>query len=304
MKGLIENSWRPSSENPDSLLRRRTHDRFYDAWEALERGPREEAVRARLNEYIELARGLPFYRERLQGYDAHSDTPLAKVPVLTANELRDHLPPLDKDSIVRPNHGINVFQSGGTTGAPKTTLFSDHELEALAHPNARGFFASGLREQDRVANLFAVGGLYMTFIHIHRMLQQYGCTNFPFSNHTPADFIHTVAKMFQINTIAGIGSVGLSALRGMAEIGLDGIKIEKFYYGGERLYAADEDEVRARFGTKTIRAPGYGTVDTWYIGYQCEHAPLGVFHAHDDQCYIEIVDEDENGKLVVPEKWA
>lgn len=60
MKGLIENSWRPSSENPDSLLRRRTHDRFYDAWEALERGPREEAVRARLNEYIELARGLPF----------------------------------------------------------------------------------------------------------------------------------------------------------------------------------------------------------------------------------------------------
>jgi phenylacetate-CoA ligase len=86
----------------------------------------------------------------------------------------------------------------------------------------------------------------------------------------------------------------------MSELGLDGIKIEKFYYGGERLYAADEDEVRSRFGTKVIRAPGYGTVDTWYIGYQCEHAPLGVFHAHDDQCYIEIVDEDEGGRACAP----
>ncbi|MBF0548279.1 MAG: hypothetical protein HQM08_27835, partial [Candidatus Riflebacteria bacterium] len=59
------------------------------------------------------------------------------------------------------------------------------------------------------------------------------------------------------------------------------------------------EELRDKFGVKVIAAPGYGTVDTWYIGYQCLDCPPGVFHAHDDQTYIEIVDE-ESGKNLPP----
>ncbi len=287
-----------------TLLARRTHDRFYDDWEAATPATRQDVIHKRLSEYIEWARLRPFYSSRLVGVDLKSPHPLAEVPVLTASELRAQLPPEAPEGkeLCPPYHlqGYNVFQSGGTTGAPKTTLFSDSELEALAHPNARGFFASGLRAEDRVANLFAVGGLYMTFVHIHRMLQQYGCMNFPFSNHTPPDFIHTVARMFKINSIAGIASVALSAMREMKEIGLGDIKIEKLFYGGERIYPSDEEEVQNRFGTQVIRAPGYGTVDTWYIGYQCEDTELAVFHAHDDQCFIEIVDEEDGMRNCEP----
>ena len=50
--------------------------------------------------------------------------------------------------------------------------------------------------EDRVVNQFAVGGLYMTFIHINRMLQQYGCQNFPFSNHADVGLVRTMVDLF------------------------------------------------------------------------------------------------------------
>lgn len=276
-----------------TLLDRKSPRQFYDAWEFLPSEKREAILRENLEEYVRFAREtVPWYQDRLSGYEPDSDQPLGRVPVLQAADLRLLVPPQGTALLSSKNRDFTVFQSGGTTGMPKTTLFSHDELERLNLPNARGFFACGLRAEDRVGNLFAVGGLYMTFIHINRMLQQYGCMNFPFSNHTPPDFVHTVVKLFDVNVLTGIASVVLNALRGMRPLGLDGIRIEKVFYGGEHLFEADKNEIREKFGVKQILAPGYGTVDTWYLGYQCTETPTGVFHAHDDEAYIEIVDED------------
>ncbi len=280
------------ASRPSRNLYSARRGRFYDTWESLPDGRRRAVISERLRDCVAWAKRLPFYRGRLASFDPRAEHPLAESPPLKSEELRNLLPPVSRKLLTVPDGDYTVFQSGGTTGFPKTTLFSSAELDALDLPNARGFFACGLEPSDRVANLFAVGGLYMTFIHINRMLQQYGCANFPFSNHTPPDFIHAVAKLFKINCVAGISSVTLNALRGLKAIGLDGIKIEKLYYGGEHLYEADKREIREAFGTKTILAPGYGTVDSWYIGYQCRESDTGVFHLHDDQCYMEIVDEE------------
>lgn len=273
---------------------------FHDAWESAGAQAREGAKRRALEQYVRFAAArVPFYRERLSAFDPRAEQPLARVPVLRSEDLRELLPPKSERLLAERGSGYTVFQSGGTTGFPKTTLFSHEELHALYGPNARGFAACGLEKNDRVANLFAVGGLYMTFLHIHAMLERYGCMNFPFANHTPPDFIHTVARLFKINAVAGIASVAMNALRGLEKLGLDGIRIEKLYYGGEHLYEADKRELRERFGIKTILAPGYGTVESWYIGYQCLRTPTGVFHAHDDQTWIELVDE-ETGRHARP----
>ena len=278
-----------------SLLDRKRRQGFYDPWESLPRERRREIIRENLDQYVRFAReSVPWYRDRLAGYRPSEDHPMAEVPVLTAADLRELVPPLSNALVANQASGWTVFQSGGTTGMPKTALFSHDELERLTLPNARGFFACGLQAGDRVGNLFAVGGLYMTFLHINRMLQEYGCTNFPFSNHTPVDFVHTVVKLFGVNTLTGIASVVMNALRGMRAQGLEGIRIEKIFYGGEHLYETDKREIQEAFGTTTILAPGYGTVDTWYIGYQCTGCPTGVFHAHDDEAYIEIWDEEAN----------
>jgi phenylacetate-CoA ligase len=285
-----------------SLLRQRDQNdcTFYDAWESYSDDQRTAVTRSRLTALIEHASAKSsFYANRLDGFQRNSVHPLAHVPVLHSNDLRKGLPPLSSDLIADAGDGYSVFQSGGTTGSPKSTLFTHQELELLTLHNARGFFACGLKREDRVANLFAVGGLYMTFLHIHRMLQEYGCVNFPFSNHTPADFVQTVAQQLSINVFAGISSVVLDTLRAIHAAGNGNIQLEKVYYGGEHFYEADKEELAQKFGTRTVLAPGYGTVDTWYIGYQCEASGTGEFHVHDDWCFTEIVDE-ETGKACEP----
>ncbi|NDC25096.1 MAG: phenylacetate--CoA ligase family protein [Proteobacteria bacterium] len=236
---------------------------------------------------------LAAHNNRLKAYQPKAAHPLQEVPPLESSEVRSSLPPHSDNLVVPTSEQFTVFQSGGTTGMPKTTLFSHSELEALDLPNARGFYACGLRAEDRVANLFAVGSLYMTFIHINRMLQNYGCVNFPFANNSLNEFVHTVVNQFKINVVTGVSSIVLSALREFESLGSEKLKIEKVFFGGEHLYDADKVEIKRKFGTNTILAPGYGTVDTWYIGYQCEETPSGVFHAHDDQCFIEIVNEEK-----------
>ncbi len=284
-----------------SLLNEST-TRFFDEWESIPEEIRKEVISKRLDEYVRYASdNVPFYRSRLRGYDKGASSPLSKVPVLNSGQLRELLPPKSSELLATKETNYSVFQSGGTTGEPKTTLFSHEELDGLTLPNARGFFALGLGKNDRVGNLFAVGQLYMTFVHTNRMIQQYGCMNFPFSNNTPIDFVQSCARLFKINCFAGITSSVLNCLRGMANLGLDGITIEKIFYGGEHIYAADIRDIKEKFGAKVIAAPGYGTVDTWYIGYQCAFCPTGVFHAHDDQCYIEIVNED-SGSPCNPEE--
>lgn len=286
------------SEKRNMSLLNKREGRFYDRWEEADEAERKSTSRTRLHSYIEWASQLSFYQSRLKTYDPKSPQPLQNVKPLQSSELRQVLPPESNQLVIPATFSYNVFQSGGTTGTPKTSLFSHSELDALDLPNARGFFACGLKETDRVANLFAVGSLYMTFVHINRMLQSYGCINFPFANNSLNEFIHTVAKQFRINVFTGVSSILLSALREFESFGTSELKIEKILFGGENLYEADKEEIRRKFGTQTILAPGYGTVDTWYIGYQCEQTPSGVFHAHDDQCFIEIVDEETGAACV------
>lgn len=282
-----------------SLLTKKTGS-FYDVWEETPNGQKEPIMRTALREYVSHAKKLPFYQERLNNVRMDDEYPLKNVEPLCSGDLRAGLPPLGSGLMAPVDSSFTVFQSGGTTGTPKTSLFTHEELEGLNHLNARGFYATGLRESDRVANLWAVGGLYMTFVHINRMLQQYGCMNFPFSNQTPVDFIYTVAKQFNINVFSGITSVVLNSLRDIHKKD-SSLKIEKIYYGGEHIYEADRLEMESKVGVSLIAAPGYGTVDTWYLGYQCDNSKPGEFHAHDDQVYLEIVNESTGNHCKVEE---
>jgi phenylacetate-CoA ligase len=284
----------------DVLFDLASKNRFFDSWEEVGSDERNFLVRKKLDDYVKLSRELPFYQKRLQSYDPKSEHPLSQVQVLLPDELKSALPPFGSD-LVRQNAGAySVFQSGGTTGFPKTALFSSDEMDGLDLANARGYYACGLLPSDRVGNLFAAGSLYMTFIHINAMLQRYGCTSLAFSHVVDPSFFKMVAEKFQVNTLAGVSSIILNVLRETARTETS-LTLEKIYYGGEHMYDSDKIMLKEKFGTKQILSPGYGTVDTCYIGYQCTHTPTGVFHAFDDLCYIEIVNEETGRPTAIEE---
>jgi phenylacetate-CoA ligase len=278
---------------------------FYHEYESWSETKRQHWIRNQLNNIITYATSHSKYYSKTFYTDLklniNDEYPLANYPLLTSDVLRKNIPPINNNLLTSNTHGYTVFQSGGTTGTPKTSLFTYEEMEAINQCNLRGFHSVGLSTEDRVANLWAVGGLYMTFIHINRMLQQYGCTSFPFSTATPIDFITTVAQQFQINVFTGITSVVLNALREIHKKQPAKLKIDKIFYGGEHIYPNDRKEMEELFGVKIIKAPGYGTVDSWYLGYQCLHTSNGLFHAFDDHVYLEIIDES-SGKHCAQEQ--
>ncbi|MDZ4662808.1 MAG: hypothetical protein SGJ18_14440 [Pseudomonadota bacterium] len=273
---------------------------FYHEYEAFSEERRQIIIRTNLAKILEIASQTDFYRDQLNSvkWDVSDIHPLKNIAPLLSSDLRANLPPENSRLLSRPGTGYTVFQSGGTTGTPKTSLFSFEEMELINEGNARGFYAVGLNEQDRVANLWAAGGLYMTFIHMNRMLMDYGCMSFPFSNHTPVDFILEVAKVFNVNCFTGITSVVLNCLREIHTVAPGTLNVDKIFFGGEHIYEADRREMNQKFGVKVINAPGYGTVDSWYLGYQCSHLSNGMFHAFDDMVYIEIVNEEEKKHCV------
>lgn len=266
----------------------------YDQWETLSADERSLHGKAQLKTYIEFAKNQsPYWKSALRNWKWNEDSPLDGVPPLSSSQLRKALDlPQGEGLFTRSDQAFSVFQSGGTTGRPKSSYFTHEELEGLNLPNARGFYACGLSPDDRVANLWAVGGLYMTFVHINRMIQQYGCMSFPFSNNTPSEFVHGVAEQYDINTFTGITSVVLTQLREMLKMDKKRLKVKKIFFGGEHIYDSDRLEMKEEYGVEVIAAPGYGSVDSWYIGYQCLGCPPGVFHSHDDQVYIELLNPE------------
>lgn len=275
---------------------------FFHPFESYTEEQRQVWIRQQLKDiYTHAVSHSEYYQKKFDGLqlDMNDTYPLKKFPTLAASDLRENLPPVNNALLTQTQTGYSVFQSGGTTGAPKTSLFTHAEMEGINECNLRGFHAVGLSPNDRVANLWAVGGLYMTFIHMNRMLQQYGCVSFPFSNATPFDFINNVAQQFNINVFSGITSVVLNCLRDIHHKSPGKLKIEKIFFGGEHIYDNDRKEMQDLFGVNIIKAPGYGTVDSWYLGYQCSSCANGVFHAFDDYVYLEFINE-ETGEHCLP----
>ena len=258
---------------------------FYHEYESFSEQQRMTFQLSKLKQFTEVLKRSEFYSSRLQNINIDSKFPFQNFPVLTSTDLRQNLPPIGNSLLGSEIETATVFQSGGTTGTPKTSLFSYNEMELINQCNARGFFASGLTPEDKVANLWAVGGLYMTFVHMNRILMEYGCLNFPFSNQTPVEFVKNVATQFKINCFTGITSVVLNALRTIHSETPNQLKVNKIYFGGEHIYDSDREEMKTNFGAEIIRAPGYGTIDSWYLGYQCTKTENGIFHAFDDMVH-------------------
>ena len=266
------------------------------------------ALQARkLEALLELAKSRSrFYQAHLKTLNLERSWFLEALPVLTKHHLIAHTPPESEDLLTGPLESAYVFRSGGTTGQPKFSPFSFEEFRRFTAMFLRTYQAAGLRSSDRVANLFACGSLYASFIFVNRCLEELGCVSFPFTGSAPFDVVGRNMELFPINTLMGFPSWVLEVVQRLPRTVLP--KVEKIFYAGEHLY---EEERSFLFESlpnlRLIASGGYGAVDTGLMGYQCPHCTGNVHHALADHVLLEIVDpatfqpvpEGEEGSILV-----
>ncbi len=141
---------------------------FEGAWLA----PPEEIDRVKLSrvrDRADRARGVPFFRRLWQESDfdpadLHRVEDLDRMPTYTVDDLRrsveDHPPYGDYQGVSADDvldQPLRLHMSGGTTGEPRPTLYTQWDRGVSGVLNARGMYLQGLRPGHVVINSWAYG---------------------------------------------------------------------------------------------------------------------------------------------------
>jgi phenylacetate-CoA ligase len=257
-----------------------------------------------LQELVSLVRERsPFFKEFYK--DVPRDVSLYDLPVIDqsaywpANTIRDNT------VLTGPMHDGIVFYSGGTTGNPKFSIFSEEEFQEFTRALGRGMCASGLAAGDKIANMFRAGQLYASFVIMSRAFElgPEPVLQFPITAMTPhADALGVIAD-FGIDVIAGFVTsvINIAEYYDEHRDEYPGIEIKKVFYTGEALYPDQRTRLEKIFPGVRIRSLLYASVDAGMLGWaspDCdnnEHRPF-------PETIFEIVDEDTDEPLTETEK--
>jgi phenylacetate-CoA ligase len=244
-----------------------------------------------LKEIIEHAKAhSPYYRELYKDIDT-SD--LSKLPIIDQVKFwkAEVLTSSDPDGI--------VFKSGGSTGAPKYSYFTNLEWESFCISFGLGMAEGILESGDRIANLFYAGDLYASFLFIKDSLQAIPAEHkklsmFPIAGQTEHLQILKTLDEFKINTIVGVPSAILMLLEKYSfnKAKYPNMKIEKLLFGGEALYDDQKEALLNLFPDVQISSIGCASVDGGLIGYSSADCENGEHRVFDGSHIIEIVDPD------------
>jgi len=272
---------------------------YQDQFDYLPHQVRDRVTLARLNRLIAFCRRRSsFYVERLPAGRLESLAELARLPLLSQEELRAHLPPGGEGILTAPLEHSYAFASGGTTGDPKFVYRTVPETLYNARALAKGLRLSVFQPGDVVANLLFAGNLWASFVSFNQALEQVGCHILPIAGSVGLDNVLRYLLTFQPDGAISIPSVFLSLARLVEEKGLVGkVTLEKISSGGEHLFPEAREYLSRVLGVKKFASTGYTTNDTGAIGFQCSHCRGGVHHVHEDLHLVEILDPETKEPL-------
>ena len=232
----------------------------------------------------------PYYRELYKGIDSNvlSDLPVVDQGLFWKSEVLTQKKP----------DGL-VFKSGGSTGAPKYSYFTNLEWESFCKAFGQGMSEGILENGDRIGNLFYVGDLYASFLFIKDSLQAIPAdkkklTQFPIAGQTDHAQILKTLEEFDINVIAGVPSAILTLFEKYSQnkSAYPKLKLEKLLFGGESLYDDQQRALLEIFPNIQISSIGCASVDGGLLGYSSKDCQHGEHRVFDGANIIEIVDPD------------
>lgn len=266
----------------------------------------EETQLKRLKETLNKGLEIPFY-QRL--WEKHNFTPsdvnslddMSKIPMYTIDDIRDSInisPPfgdyqkyLFKDGEHTP---LRFYTSGGTTGAPRPTIYSAWDREVGAILSARTFYMHGIRPGDAVMNSWAYSTHNAAWIMDHGLWHWLGCTPITTGtgNVTPTEKQVEFAKIFGVTSILATSDYLVHIGNTAMKMGLDpktDLNIKTLSaFGGK-------DPVKEIFGCPVYDS--YAFHEVQYVASECQ-AETGL-HVFEDAFIMEVVDF-ETGKPLPP----
>lgn len=236
----------------------------------------------------------PYYRELWSGLWFEGGTPpaLEQLPLTDHRRFWDANHPQHNRLLTAPHDNGVVFKSGGTTGNPKFSFFSNADWQRFCHAFGQGMRRGGLAAGQRVANLFYGGQLYASLLFIGRCIEESGvAVNYPIAGHASAPEIIAEMKLFAIDTLAGVPTTLMNLLPALAAEPQP-LPLKRLLYGGEALYPDQLAALRAVLPDCQVQSIGIAGVDYGEMGWVDASCPLGVHRCFDDSTVLEILDED------------
>ncbi|ANH98140.1 AMP-dependent synthetase [Pseudomonas koreensis] len=202
-----------------------------------------------------------------------------------------------------------VFKTGGTTGSGKLSLFTRGEWQTLVRDFGRQLTAQ-LKPADRVANLFFVGELYASFVFIHDALAhvETPVSEFPFTGAVDNAVLAASVVAYRINVLAGVPAQLLKFAAWLEREAQTLGGVDTVLYGGESLFAAQQQLLGRVFPNARIASIGYASVDAGLIASSDRDCASGEHRMQEHHSLLEIIDEvsgevieesDRTGRLVL-----
>lgn len=233
-----------------------------------------------------------YYQQLYQHVPIHSSN-LQDFPVLSlehfwqANSIEDN-----QVLTAMPDGGI-TFKSGGSTGNPKYSVFSNEDWDIFTKAFGLGLRRSGLIAGQPIGNLFYAGRLYASFLFISRSIEQAQVGMcYPIAG-VESEEIISLWKQFGLTTLAGVPTTLMNLLAQLDDSTLQQLSLRYFLYGGEPMFADQVTQLQRKFPQCQVRSIGIAGVDYGELGWACPSGELGVHHCFDDTTLLEILDDED-----------
>ncbi len=189
-----------------------------------------------------------------------------------------------------------TFKSGGTTGNPKYSVFTNQEWHEFTLAFGQGMHRAGLQSGEPIGNLFYAGRLYASFLFIGKSIEQAGVGMcYPIAG-GDTDEILQIWQQFKLTTLAGVPTTLMNMLGQMTASNRQQLNLKRFLYGGEPMFPDQIALLKTYFPECQVQSVGIAGVDYGELGWDASrNAEAGVHHCFDDSTILEIVDEAGNG---------
>ncbi|MDE1977266.1 MAG: phenylacetate--CoA ligase family protein [Elusimicrobia bacterium] len=244
----------------------------------------------------------PFYRKLYRSLPEKTAS-LASLPVVRQEDFWRANSYRGNRLLTGPLQDGVLLRSGGTTGKPKFSVFSRDEWSEFSSYFARKLALNGLKNGDRVANLFYSGALYGSFLFTHKVLEEcpVRTLQLPITGTTPLPDMISLLKEHGASVLTGLPST-IAALAGRLKArGLSLPKVRLILFAGEPMQPDQRLLVLAAFPKTGIRSIGYASNDAGMLGYADPSCGPNEFRACDGHSIYEILDEETGRPISEPD---